>query len=73
MPVNASDLPAHVRARLKAEASPASSRRTTQQVAKGKGTTWRCASCPELEPFTAWAPAQRHADSHDGGRLEVVL
>lgn len=33
---------------------------------------WRCVACGE--EFRAWAPAERHADTHDGGaRLEVVL
>lgn len=32
---------------------------------------WRCQHCSRI--FTAWAPAQRHADSHGGARLETIL
>jgi hypothetical protein len=36
-------------------------------------TAWayRCHTCGAT--FTAWAPAQRHADEHHHARLELVL
>lgn len=34
-------------------------------------TRYRCHTCGA--EFTAWAAAQRHADSHGGARLELVL
>lgn len=35
-----------------------------------KRIAWRCHKCGAT--FTAYAPAERHADSHGGGRIEVV-
>lgn len=32
---------------------------------------YRCARCGAT--FTAWAPAQAHADAHGGARIEVIL
>lgn len=32
---------------------------------------YRCGTCGAM--FTAWAPAERHADTHGGARLEMVL
>ena len=34
-------------------------------------TTYRCTACAEV--FTAWAKAQRHADTHGCARIEVAL
>jgi uncharacterized C2H2 Zn-finger protein len=39
-------------------------------TARAEKQTWRCHTCGEA--FTAWAPAQRHAnDSHGGARIEI--
>lgn len=31
---------------------------------------YRCRTCGQV--FTAWAPAQRHANEHGGARVEIV-
>lgn len=32
---------------------------------------WRCHTCGAT--FTAWRTAERHADTHHGARLDVVV
>lgn len=32
---------------------------------------WRCYRCGEIS--TSWAAAQRHADTHGGGRIECLF
>lgn len=36
-----------------------------------KQKRWRCHTCGQT--FTAYAPAERHADSHGGARLEIEV
>lgn len=53
----------------KAQRDPSGCRLPTSPRAGGR--QWRCGSCGELS--TSWAAAQRHADAHGGGRVEIVL
>lgn len=32
---------------------------------------WRCQTCDQILP--SWAAAERHADTHGGARLDVLL
>jgi hypothetical protein len=41
------------------------------QRARGGRCTYRCGTCGEVSK--AWAAAQRHADTHGGARVEIVL
>jgi hypothetical protein len=35
------------------------------------GLRWECRTCGQV--FTAWAPAERHADEHHGARIVLVF
>jgi transposase-like protein len=47
------------------------SRPATSSPAAGRGNRWTCHTCGA--DFTAWAKAQRHADTHGGARLELDI
>lgn len=57
------------RAHRPAPSAPA--RAETTGAARGGRRSWRCAKCGTVS--TAWAAAQRHADTHGGARVEVML
>lgn len=63
--------PSTERSRPSAIPDPESTGRTARTAGR-TGPTHQCATCGTT--FTAWAPAERHADSHGGGaRIDLVL
>jgi hypothetical protein len=74
--VRLDDLPAAVRARVVAQAHPVDERATIARKERATsaagGLRWRCHRCGAT--FSAWAPAERHANGeHGGGRVELLL
>ncbi len=63
------DLPARMRRQLGGLNAPSPPAR--QRAREEPRARWRCHSCLEL--FTAWAPAERHADAHRHRRIEFDL
>lgn len=66
MPVNADDLPAHVRAQLGLPAHKP--KRGTQNTSGGR---WRCTACDE--EFAVWARLERHERDRGHHRFECVM
>jgi hypothetical protein len=63
------------RARPRTSAREAATRegagRMPEAPRSSRADRYRCGTCGAM--FTAWAPAERHADTHGGARLEMVL